>query len=82
MIRDPSDGSVREKPVIGKSPITENQMAGEIPVNPLIAEINAALLAGKVKPERVSQEWAFQRAWNEGIDFSLRQIKRIAEKGK
>lgn len=43
----------------------------------MIEEIKAAILAGKVNPERVSTEWAFQRAWNEGIDFALRQIEKI-----
>jgi hypothetical protein len=67
VIRDPSDGSVKEGP-----------MAGEIPViNPLYEQVKAALAAGKVKPERVSDQWAYQRAWNDGIDFSLGQIAKI-----
>ena len=36
-----------------------------------------ALKAGKVAPERVSEEYAFQRAWNEGIEFAERQIDKI-----
>jgi hypothetical protein len=40
-------------------------------------EIKAALLAGKVKPEKVSDQWAYQRAWNDGIDFALQQIEKI-----
>jgi hypothetical protein len=67
MIRDPSDGSVREKPEVG-IPAT---------VDPMLEEIKSAIAAGKVKPERVSTEWAYQRAWNDGIDFALRQIERI-----
>ncbi len=66
MIRDHSDGSVREK-----APADE-----AVPDDPLLVELRAALLAGKVSPDRVSPEWAFQRAWNEGIDFSVRQLER------
>lgn len=39
--------------------------------------IERALLAGKVAPEKVSTEYAFQRAWNEGVDWSRDQIKRL-----
>jgi hypothetical protein len=42
--------------------------------------IKSALLAGKVRPEKVSEKYEFQRAWNDGIDFALRQIQQI-EKG-
>ena len=44
-----------------------------------LEEIKAALLAGKVRPEKVSDQWAYQRAWNDGIDFALNQIERIAK---
>lgn len=80
MIRDPSDGSVRSEVGIPTS-------TGESPaiLNPLREAISAALLAGKVKPERLSEQWAYQRAWNDGIDFSLKQIdgifKRNPEQG-
>ena len=40
-------------------------------------EIKAALMAGKVRPEKVSEKWAYQRAWNDGIDFALQQIEKI-----
>lgn len=74
MIRDPSDGSVREKPEVGIPILT-----GITPAMPTIFdEINAAISAGKVRPERVSEKWEYQRAWNDGIDFALRQIKNIA----
>jgi hypothetical protein len=67
MIRDPSDGSVREK-------------QEEDPAMPTIFdEITAAILAGKVKPERISEKWEYQRAWNDGIDFAVRQIKQWDE---
>ena len=39
--------------------------------------IEQALLAGKVTTEKVSTEYAFQRAWNEGVDWSRGQIKRF-----
>lgn len=39
-------------------------------------ELKSILLAGKVKPDSVSTEWAYQRAWNDGIDFSIRQIEK------
>lgn len=45
----------------------------------LFASIRAKLIAGKVHPDKVSNEWAFQRAWNEGIDFSLREIGKVEE---
>lgn len=78
MIRDPSDGSVREKAVEGKFPVTD-PMPAPVPGMPTIFdEISAAIAAGKVKPERVSEKWEYQRAWNDGIDFALRQIKNIA----
>lgn len=49
-------------------------------ITPAQAEqLKAALLAGKVAPDRVSTEWAYQRAWNDGIDFSIRQIEKLKE---
>jgi hypothetical protein len=72
MIRDPSDGSTREKPVVAQNAIT-----AEPTPDPLFEEIRVALLAGKVKPERVSDKWEYQRAWNDGIEFALRQIQQI-----
>jgi hypothetical protein len=35
------------------------------------------LRAGKVSPEKVSTEYAFQRAWNEGIEFAERQLAKV-----
>lgn len=35
------------------------------------------LRAGKVAPDKVSEEYAFQRAWNEGIEFAERQLDKI-----
>jgi hypothetical protein len=70
MIRDPSDGTVRAS-------------RDDAPPAPTIFdEINAAISAGKVRPERVSDKWEYQRAWNDGIDFALRQIKIISQKGQ
>lgn len=62
MIRDPSDGSVRapQKP----------EMTAETP------QWKQALLAGKVRPEKLSDKWAYQRAWNDGIDWSIAQIEK------
>jgi hypothetical protein len=76
MIRDPSDGSVRE-PNVGKSHHYEMPAAKPATVDPMLEEIKSAIAAGKVKPERISTEWAYQRAWNDGIDFALKQIERI-----
>jgi hypothetical protein len=67
MMRDPSDGTVREQPKAEVEP----------PRDPLFAQIETALRAGKVKPERVSDQWVYQRAWNDGIDFALTQIARV-----
>jgi hypothetical protein len=69
MIRDPSDGSVRQA-----HPETAPQR------DPLFTQIEGLLRAGKVKPERLSEQWVYQRAWNDGIDFALQQISRL-EKG-
>jgi len=66
MIRDPSDGSVREK-----------QMPGVIPgMSDAVPPWKAVLLAGKVKPEKLSDKWAYQRAWNDGIDWSIQQMEK------
>lgn len=43
----------------------------------MIEEIKAAIGAGKVKPEKISPDYVYQRAWNDGIDFALRQIMQI-----
>ena len=43
-----------------------------------LQQLRGMLQAGKVKPEFVSTEYAFQRAWNEGIAFAERQIDKIA----
>jgi hypothetical protein len=67
MIRDPSDGSVREQP----------RAEDPEPRDPLFVAIEAALTAGKVKPARLSEQWVYQRAWNDGIDFALNQLARI-----
>jgi hypothetical protein len=45
---------------------------------PTFEEIKSALLAGKVKPERVSDKWEYQRAWNDGIDFAIEQVRRLS----
>jgi hypothetical protein len=71
MIRDPSDGSVREMPAPEAAP----------PRDPLFVEIGAVLLAGKVNPEKLSEQWVYQRAWNDGIDFAMQQIGRIEKRG-
>lgn len=63
MIRDPSDGTIKEKPEIEPAPVED----------PIIAGIRTAILAGRVRPERLSDEWVFQRGWNDGIDFAVRQ---------
>jgi len=70
MIRDPSDGSIREKPIPESEPVPD----------PLYEQIRSALLSGKVRPERVSDKWEYQRAWNDGIDFCLRQVKMVWER--
>ena len=37
----------------------------------------AAITAAKVHPDKLSDEWVYQRAWNDGLDFTLRQINAI-----
>jgi hypothetical protein len=54
-------------------------MSSTLPPSQL-QQIREALKAGKVSPEKVSTEYAFQRAWNEGIEFAERQIDRIVGK--
>jgi hypothetical protein len=34
------------------------------------------LKAGKVAPDKLSTEWVFQRAWNEGVEFAERQLDK------
>jgi hypothetical protein len=68
MTRDPSDGTVRAVQAtsgVAGAPIDH-------PDSPLVA----AIKAGKVKPERLSEHWVFQRGWNEGIEFALMQIRK------
>ncbi len=89
MTRDPSDGSV--KPPTKSAQVVQCSLPSgesEPAVTPacagadtnLFAEIRAALLAGKVRPEKVFEQWAYQRAWNDAIDFSLRQISNIEKR--
>lgn len=42
-----------------------------------IAEYRRRLTSGKVKPDKVSQDYAFQRAWNEGVEFCERQLDAV-----
>ncbi|BEV44785.1 hypothetical protein [Afipia carboxidovorans] len=42
-----------------------------------LAEFRRRLSNGKVSPDKVSTEWAFQRAWNEGIEFCERQLEAV-----
>lgn len=42
-----------------------------------LIEYRRRLEIGKVKPDKVSQEYAFHRAWNEGIEFSERQLELV-----
>lgn len=37
----------------------------------------AAITAAKVRPDKLSDEWVYQRAWNDGLDFALRQANII-----
>jgi hypothetical protein len=67
MIRDPSDGTVRGTP----------QIEPAAPRDPLFVQIEADIRAGKVKPERLSEQWVYQRAWNDGIDFALAQVGKL-----
>jgi len=67
MIRDPSDGTVRGTPETEPAPQRD----------PLFTQIEGLLRAGKVKPERLSEQWVYQRAWNDGIDFALAQVGKL-----
>lgn len=42
-----------------------------------LQQFRQALKDGKVAPEKVSEEYAFQRAWNEGIEYAKRQADKI-----
>lgn len=42
-----------------------------------INEYRKRLSLGKVDPDKVSTEYAFQRAWNEGISFAERQLEAV-----
>lgn len=39
--------------------------------------LKAQIQLGKVKPEKVHPEWAFQRAWNEALAWVEQQISMI-----
>lgn len=44
----------------------------------MIDEIKRRIGLGKFDPKREEYEqWVFQRGWNEAIDFSLGQIKKV-----
>lgn len=79
MIRDPSDGTVREDLVHRATESASTPIGHPAAENasPLHEQIKAALLAGKVSPEKLSEQWAYQRAWNDGIDFSLKQVAGV-----
>jgi hypothetical protein len=69
MIRDPSDGSVREKPVAGKSPSTEEPsvlrpppIAGSSPVIP--SGLPPTTDPKEIEKLNRSRDWIKQ--WNEG----------------
>lgn len=47
-----------------------------------LQRLKRAIVAGKVKPERVHPEWAFQRAWNEALSWVEQQIRIIEEEQK
>ncbi len=45
-----------------------------------IAEIKAALLAEKFKPDRRFDEWEYRRGWNDGLEFSVMRIEKLVQK--
>lgn len=47
-----------------------------------LADFRRRLSNGKVSPDKVSTEWAFQRAWNEGIEFCERQLDSVLRAGR
>ena len=47
-----------------------------------LAEYRRRLANGKVKPDKVNPDYAFHRAWNEGIDFSERQLDAVLRAGR
>jgi hypothetical protein len=62
MIRDPSDGSVREKPVDGKAYFSNSGMAKELMSKEVLASTTSGLQTGSQKPENLarldkSREW-------------------------
>lgn len=42
-------------------------------LNSLIQTLKQA----KVRPDKMSSEWAYHRAWNDGIDYALNRINII-----
>jgi hypothetical protein len=47
-----------------------------------LSEYRRRLTDGKVKPEKISPDYAFHRAWNEGIEFSERQLDSVLRAGR
>lgn len=45
-----------------------------------LERLKASIAAAKVQPDRVHPDWAFQRAWNEALEFVERQIQTIEGK--
>ena len=47
-----------------------------------LAEYRHRLAGAKVPPDKVSPDYAFHRAWNEGIEFSERQLDSVLRAGR
>lgn len=47
-----------------------------------LAEYRRRLLNGKVRPDRLNPDYAFHRAWNEGIEFSESQLDAVLRAGR
>lgn len=42
-----------------------------------LTEYRSLLSAGKVKPDKMSDKYAFHRAWNEGIEFAEKMADKV-----
>ncbi|MBN9601829.1 MAG: hypothetical protein J0G33_02745 [Afipia felis] len=47
-----------------------------------LAEYRRRLADAKVKPDKINPDYAFHRAWNEGLEFSERQLDAVLRVGR
>jgi hypothetical protein len=46
-----------------------------------LENLKALLTAGKFNPDKTTQDYAFQRGWNEAIDWAVTQSGKLVVEG-